>query len=319
MLITQDDIDRYVPPKTAIAVKQADLFVDDVKDAFFSPESLHGATLPWPKTYDNIRFLPGTVTLWSGVNGHGKSMLSGHCALDLCFQNQKVAIASFEMKPAATLKRMTRQALGFSNPTEQFIDQFHEFLKGRLWIYDQQGTCDYKEVMKVIRYCADVLGIQHFFVDSLMKLCREEDNYNQQKAVVDELTSIARDHNICIHLIHHIRKLVDESQVPGKMDVKGSGAIVDQVDIALTVWRNKKKEARIARGEEDDGVDSLLVCDKNRHGEWEGRIGLFFNKDGQFYGEHDKWRPNYTDRIDKICRQSQSSLTNVVPFSAKSK
>lgn len=319
MLITQDDIDRYVPPKTAMAVKQANLFVDDVKDAFFNPESMHGAMLPWPKTHDNIRFLPGTVTIWSGVNGHGKSMLTSQTCLDLTLQGYRVGIASFEMKPSATLKRMTRQALGFANPTEKFIEEFHDYLTDRLWIYDQQGTCDSKEVMKVIRYCADILGVQHFFVDSLMKLVKAEDDYNGQKAVVDELTSIARDHNICIHLVHHIRKLVDESQVPGKMDVKGSGSIVDQVDLALTVWRNKKKELRLARGEEDDGVDALLVCDKNRHGEWEGRVGLFFNKDGQFYGEHEKWRPNYSERIERQCRQSPAGLTNVVPFSAKSK
>lgn len=319
MLITQDEIDRYVPPKTALAVKQADLFVDDVKDAFLNPEILKGATLPWPKTHDNIRLLPGCVSVFCGVNGHGKSMLTSHVALDLLFQEHKVCIASFEMKPVATLRRMTRQALGFANPTEKFIEQFHHFLSGRLWLYDQQGTCDSKEVLKVIRYCADVLGITHFFLDSVMKVVRNEDDYNAQKLLVDEVCSIARDHNIHVHLIHHIRKLADESQVPGKFDAKGSGSIADQVDNFFTVFRNKKKEQRLARGEEDDGVDALLSMDKNRHGEWEGRVGLFFNKEGQFYGEHEGWRPRYTDKIDRLCQRSQNSSMNVVNFSARSK
>jgi twinkle protein len=315
MLITQDDINRYVPPKTAMAVKQASLFEDEVKEAFLNPEMLQGATLPWPKTHENIRLLPSCVSVWCGVNGHGKSMVTSQVALDLLFQNHKVCIASFEMKPVATLKRMTRQALGFANPTEQFIEQFHRFLDGKLWIYDQQGTCDAKEVLKVIRYCADVLGVTHFFLDSVMKVIRHEDDYNGQKMLVDEVCSIARDHNIHIHLIHHIRKLADESQVPGKFDSKGSGSIADQVDNFFTVFRNKKKEQRIARGEEDDGVDALLCMDKNRHGEWEGRVGLFFDKKGLFYGETERWRANYTDRIDKQCQQSQSLSMNSKKFS----
>lgn len=319
MLITQDEVDRYVPPKTALAIKSADLYTDDVVEAFMNPTVTQGATLPWAKTHDNIRFRPQEVSLWMGINGHGKSMMTSHVMLDILFQGETVCIASFEMKPVATLRRMTRQALGFASPTESFIKQFHKFLDGRLWLYDQQGTVDGKELLKVIRYCADVKGINHFVVDSLMKTVKNEDDYNGQKMMVDELTSIARDHNIHIHLIHHSRKLADESQVPGKYDSKGSGSISDQCDQCFSIWRNKKKEARVARGEEDDGVDALLVCDKNRHGEWEGRIGLFFNSEGQFYGESESWRPRYTDKIDKLCQQSPDSLTNVVQFSAKSK
>lgn len=319
MLITQDEVDRYVPPKTALAIKSADLYADDVVEAFLNPTVAQGATLPWQRTHENIRFRPQEVSLWMGINGHGKSMMTSHVMLDILFQGETVCIASFEMKPVATLRRMTRQALGFASPTESFIKQFHKFLDGRLWLYDQQGTVDGKELLKVIRYCADVKGINHFVVDSLMKTVKNEDDYNGQKMMVDELTSIARDHNIHIHLIHHSRKLADETQVPGKYDSKGSGSITDQVDQCFSVWRNKKKEARVARGEEDDGVDALLVCDKNRHGEWEGRIGLYFNSEGQFYGETESWRPRYTDKIDKLCQQSPDSLTNVVNFSARSK
>ena len=319
MLITQDDLDRYVPPKTAMSVKQASLFADDVKEAFLNPLTAQGHTLPWPKTHEKLRFRPGEVSLWMGINGHGKSMVTSQVMLDFLLQGAKVCIASFEMKPVATLKRMTRQSLGFDNPTESWIDDFHEFLKDRLWLYDQQGTVNPQELLKVISYCADVLGVQHFVVDSLMKCVKNDDDYNGQKELVDRLTSLARDHNIHIHLVHHSRKLADESQVPGKYDAKGTGGITDQVDQCFSVWRNKKKESRLARGEDDDGVDALIVCDKNRHGEWEGKIGLFFNKGGQFYGEHSSWRPHYSERIERLCQRSQSSSTNVVQFSAKSK
>jgi twinkle protein len=62
------------------------------------------------------------------------------------------------------------------------------------------------------------------------------------------------------------------------MDAKGSGAIVDQVDQCFTVWRNKRKEqARQAGKEVDEAMpDAIMVCDKNRHGDWEGKVGLFY-------------------------------------------
>ena len=41
---------------------------------------------------------------------------------------------------------------------------------------------------------------------------------------------------------HHLRKPKDENEVPDKHDNKGSGAITDQVDNVMLVWRNKRKE-----------------------------------------------------------------------------
>ena len=61
------------------------------------------------------------------------------------------------------------------------------------------------------------------------------------------------------------------------MDVKGSGSITDQVDNVITVWRNKAKEKEFAeKGVAPNDPDCLLICDKQRNGEWEGRVGLWF-------------------------------------------
>ena len=108
-----------------------------------------------------------------------------------------------------------------------------------------------------------------------MRVVAGEDNYNAQKDFVGRLCSLARDHNIHIHLVHHVRKLEDEKKMPGKFDSKGSGAITDQVDQVLTVWRNKEKQKTIEQftfdkklltPEIENKPDSILACDKNRHG-----------------------------------------------------
>jgi twinkle protein len=191
--------------------------------------------------------------------------------LDFLHQNQKVCIASFEMKPRATLARMCKQAAGAPQPTNRFVDAVINHATGRLWLYDKMGQTDPAHLLAIMRYAAKKLGIQHFVVDSLMKVVKGEDDYNGQKYLVDELCAIAKDHDMHIHLIHHIKKLASEDQTPGKFDAKGSGAITDQVDNMLIHWRNKKKEGdrEVGKKVSEEEPDALLICSKQRNGEWE--------------------------------------------------
>lgn len=279
-------------------VKPAGLWIQELMDRIKSPIKPVQAVMPWRKTHSMVQFRPGEVTVWGGANGNGKSLVTGQVGLSLCAQGEKVCIASFEMKPSKTLERMGRQFSGF-NPndpafagsdaaTQELLDvyrQFKEWTDGRLWLYDQQGTVTTRQVCAVVRYCAKERGITHFFVDSLMKCVSGEDDYNGQKQFVDELTSIARDNGIHVHLVHHIRKPTDESHKPTKYDYKGSGAITDQVDNVISVWRNKAKEKKRDEDKQVDEKepDALLICDKQRNGEWEGSIGLWFDRPSMQY------------------------------------
>lgn len=144
-------------------------------------------------------------------------MVTSQIALSLMGQNEKVCIASFEMKPQTTLARMSRMYSG-TNPFSpeyqsesgikaltDLYSEFGEWSDNKLWLYDQQGTVDAEKVIGMSRYCAKELGITHVIIDSLMKCSRGEDDYNGQKDFVDELTALARDNMIHIHLIHHMK------------------------------------------------------------------------------------------------------------------
>ena len=300
-MIFPDEIDfaQYEQETDAQAkVKPAAMWVQELIDRIRNPVKQPRALMPWRKTHAMVAFRPGEVTVWGGANGNGKSLVTGQIALSLIAQDHKVCIASFEMKPAKTLERMGRQFSGF-NPNDpafagsdvardelvKVYEDFKGWTDGRLWLYDQQGTVTVSQIVAVARYCAKEKGITHFFIDSLMKCVAGEDDYNGQKLFVDELTAIARDHQIHIHLVHHIRKPPDESHKPGKYDYKGSGAITDQVDNVISVWRNKPKEKKRDEGKpvEDKEPDALLICDKQRNGEWEGSIGLWFHKESMQY------------------------------------
>lgn len=300
-MIFPDEIDfaQYEQETDAQAkVKPAAMWVQELIDRICNPVKQPRALMPWRKTHAMVAFRPGEVTVWGGANGNGKSLVTGQIALSLIAQDHKVCIASFEMKPGKTLERMGRQYSGYNPEDPAFAgsdeakeelvkvyQDFKEWTDGRLWLYDQQGTVTAKQVSAVVRYCAKEKGITHFFVDSLMKCVASEDDYNGQKMFVDELTAIARDHGIHIHLVHHIRKPADESHKPSKYDYKGTGAITDQVDNVISVWRNKAKEKQRDEGKqvEDKEPDALLICDKQRNGEWEGSIGLWFDKPSMQY------------------------------------
>ena len=304
------DFEQYLKLTEAhMKVKDVSVFIDELKEDLVNPIIIKKVNLPWTKTVNEFDFRSGEVTLYAGSNGGGKSLITGQIALGLIKQDQKICIMSFEMKPKRTIARMTRQFSGtdLENPflknkievNNQYLERLKNFSTGKLWLYDQQGTTSAKQVISVARYCAVELGITHIFIDSLMKCVQGEDDYNAQKAFVDELTALARDHNVHIHLIHHIRKLESEEKLPNKNDVKGTGAIADQVDNVFLMWRNKKKERMIRNNEEikEPLADAMLMCEKQRNGEHEEQYQLWYHKDSQQFVESEDAVPMAFDTV----------------------
>lgn len=308
ILKSQDiDTEKYLKNNDVThKVHDAELWLKEIREELIAPTKKDdSSTMPWRKTHGHFRFRPGEVTLYAGSNGGGKSLVTGQIALGLVRQDQRVCIASFEMKPKRSLFRMLRQFAGENIDSIMFsdrvavinrvLDRMHYFSRNRLWFYDQQGSTSSREVIAMARYCAVELGIQHVFIDSLMKCVAAEDDYNAQKYFVDELTALARDHNIHVHLVHHIRKLGSEEQQPNKHDIKGTGAITDQVDNVLLMWRNKKKEK--AAIPDETQPDAILACEKQRNGEAEESILLWYHKDSQQYIEHSQDAPMQFDDV----------------------
>jgi twinkle protein len=246
-----------------------------------------GAKLPWDKTHDKVQLRLGEVSVYAGVNGHGKSLLTGQVVLALVQQNFKTLVASFEMPVGATLGRMARQATNIRHPDENMLSKFSMFMENKLYVFDHHGRFDGSKIEALCRYAKQEKGIEHIVIDSLMKVVKGEDDYNGQKDLINSLCAIAQRNKIHIHLVHHLRKTGDEFAVGGKFDLKGSGAISDQVDNIFIVWKNKKKEMMAQQGEAVDNSepDAMLICEKQRHGEFEGRFLLWFDRESQQFVE----------------------------------
>lgn len=304
-----DDIDFAAYLKDTDAktkVLPALSFVQDAKDRLRTRARTQRVYLPWPKCNDSFEFRSGEVTVWAGQNGHGKTDVTTQIAVSLVGQGEKVCVASFEMKPVTTIGRMVRM-YAMTNPfSEEYqgvegiklldglYDEFGDWTTNRLWLYDQTGTARPDTVLGMVKYCANELGIGHVFIDSLMKCVRAEDDYNGQKDFVDQLCAIAKDLNVHIHLVHHLKKPNKEGDVPDKHDTKGSGSITDQVDNLFMVWRNKPKEDDIkvkgSYSNKATEADCLLLCRKQRNyeGNADGEpiISLWRHRDaGNFVAE----------------------------------
>jgi len=283
--LIKDDIDfnAYATEPESHKIRSASEFVQETIDAFYLPaDAKKSPRALWEKMRGKIEFRPGEVSLWAGINGHGKSMFLSQVTLDLILQSQKVLVLSFEMKPFKQMQRMCRQARATAEPPIQFIKDFHTWTDGKLWMYDHNGSIKWQQVMAVMRYAVEKYGIAHFVIDSMMKCVKGDDDYNAQKDFVDELCAFAQARQIHVHLVHHVRKgQGHEEAMPGKWDVKGGGAITDQVDNLFFVWRDKKAE----RGDDANKPTALLKCDKQRHGEWEGMLGFWYEPESMQYLE----------------------------------
>jgi twinkle protein len=295
-LIGLEDLAPYIDaePDESPHIRPASEYVEQVIDLFYGDLSTSGAVLPWNKCERNIVFRPGEMTLWLGINGHGKSLMLGQLMLHWMSGGDKAVVASFEMRPARTMQRMSRQAATCEEPSIRFIRDFHAWTDDKLWMYDQQGTVNSRRVLAVCRYAAKEIHVQHVIIDSLLKCGYAEDDYNGQKQFVDELTACARDNGMHIHLVHHSRKLADESRAPGKFDAKGTGSITDLVDNCVTIWRNKPKEKETRKNNgvrDDDKPDAVMIVDKQRNGEWEGAINLWFHPQSANYLDSPKAQP----------------------------
>ncbi|MBI2798950.1 MAG: AAA family ATPase [Gammaproteobacteria bacterium] len=273
-------------PEDALHIHPAGVWRQRIVDYFNLPDEQRGDMLPWSKTHANVRLREGELSIWAGANGSGKSMLLSHVLLDLIAGGRRAVIASLEMSPVATLARMVRQACAVDLPTPREVDCALYALGTKLWLYDQIGTVHAKRVFGVIRYAREELGADHVVIDSLMKCGISTEDLDQQKRFIDRLSTYTKDTGVHLHLVAHTTKASGGDAHADKYSVKGASEITDMADNVFVVWRNKAKEhktqAASAQGDllppaERAAPDCTVTVDKQRHGEWEGRIALWFN------------------------------------------
>ncbi len=284
------------------ALKQASQFEDELAREFMDgdkPEA--GIYLPWRKVGGQLVLRPEEVSIWAGINGHGKSQVIGQVAAYACTTESRVCVASMEFKPVKWLKRIVRQVTAQAFPSQAYVRHVSQWFHDKLWAFTAVGSAKADVMLDTFAYAARRYGIDLFVIDNLAKCGFAEDDYNGQKAFVDKLTEFAKEYRVHVALVCHMRKSESEDKPNDKMGVKGSGAITDMADTFVAVWRNKPKEEAVRRAKATntevpadvlDKPDALLTCGKQRNGESEPKIALWFDQGSCQYLEGPHSRPS---------------------------
>lgn len=323
-MIIPTDIDflAFLGRQESQELHWADHFADRVEAAASGEEFVVGHALPWGKTHNTIRLRPSELTIWAGINGHRKSLLTGQVMLWLA-KEARVCLASMEMPPVNTLLRMARQAAG-SMPSARFAREFAEWGYERICIYDQLDTVAADKILGMVHYAAGELRCEHIVIDSLTKVGLPVEDLSLQTQFIDRLQWAAKNHGCHIHLVCHMRKGRDEEVRPNKFDIRGAGQIADLADNVFVLWKNKKRETLLVRQDKDAELtdrekeylekhtDQEIIVVKQRNAQYEGIVGLYFhNKSLQFTPQEREQAMvfEFTDPLPKVVTETDTEYT----------
>ena len=275
---------RTAKPQDPEELRQASDFMARVKAMFYPAHTdERDPVLRLDRDLEWFEFRPGELTVWTGYNGHGKSLLLSQALLGLMAQGERCVVFSGEMTPERQLKRMAKQATGLDRPTSVYLDAVGAWLHDKMWLFNVVGSATIDRLLTVFLYASKRYGVRHFVIDSLMMTDVPEDGpgaMTLQKDAVRKMCDFAKRNGCHLHLVAHPRKGQDESKGPGKLDVAGSSKITDGADNVFTVWSARKDEGDPEV--DPDKPDAKLELQKQRNGDVQHFTQwLWFNKPAQ--------------------------------------
>jgi twinkle protein len=261
-----------------------------------------GYRLPYGKLADKLFFRPSELTLWSGAAGSGKSQIISDCVPAWIKQGSRICLASLEMKGEQTLRRMVKQTSGVDRPTPQHIPRVLGYLDSGLLLYERVGKAGVGPLLEVFDYARAKYGCDQFVIDSLMRLGIAQDDYNGQEKAVFQMVDWTIANAVHLHLVAHSRKGEKGQGAPETEDIKGAMEIGANAFNILTVWRNRRHEeelqaakTEVDRADLNEKPGVILNVAKQRNGDFEGKVGLWF--DQATYRYHSSYDRSLWDRV----------------------
>jgi twinkle protein len=107
--------------------------------------------------------------------------------------------------------------------------------------------------------------------------------------------------NVHIHLVAHSRKSMPGAGPGGTEDIKGASEIGSNAFNIITIWRDREHEEKIATAEDrakqelEKFPGVFLNVAKNRNGDFEGKVGLWFDKETYRYRSGTPLERRYVD------------------------
>jgi twinkle protein len=225
---------------------------------------------------------PGDLTVWTGFTGEGKTTFLTFYQVVLMTQGQKIFVASMEVKPERTIRKMATNLMQGAAVSEGAIDGFLNDTEDLLVFADVVGYIGQKELLEMMLFAFMRHGCTRFFIDSFMRIKGLEENFPAQGDFMNELAGFAKTYNVYVDLVCHPNKKNYGGKLSA-MDIKGSSLIPNNADNIVSVVKNPekdklRKEGTLTAKQEDEMHDAEIRIDKQREVGWTGLFKLMFNR-----------------------------------------
>lgn len=235
--------------------------------------------------------------------GMGKTAFVIQCAKNAALKhNIPVGVFSLEQSDLQLFKRICSQETEI--PLEQFmhtgmdestvnvlIRDTKELCKGKLFI-DDSGGLHIMEMKSRIRRMVMQFGVKLVIIDYLQMMPGEpgsRTNREQEiEAISRGLKSLAKELDIPIIALSQLSREVENrpggQKLPQLSDLRGSGAIEQDADVVMFIYRPEYYGIEIDANNESTKGKAKIIIAKNRHGSlehvdlrWKGECVMFKN------------------------------------------
>lgn len=218
----------------------------------------------------------GSVTIFSGKRGEGKSTLGGQLLLNGIQQGYSCCAYSGEL-PAATFlnwillqatenkyvaaRTDTRTGKNYAVVPYEVQRRIKEWINNKFFLFDNNYSPDIPPEEAIIRtftLCARRYGCKMFLVDNLMTILSESSSQDEnriQGKFVAALKAFAVKFKVCVLLVCHPRKTKAGDKFTSE-DVAGSANITNLADTVINI---EKPNLRITKNREF-GTCEYIMC-----------------------------------------------------------
>lgn len=241
-------------------------------------------------------FILGQISVWSGLNGSGKSAFLNQQILTYIEQGYKVMLFSGELPDYSIKNILYRLVAGKKNLTKSKDGTYYylgndnlktiidAYIGSKLRVYNNRFGAKPTEIIDTIRYAKEKLGVDVVILDNLMTMNLKDLNYNKYEAqsmFVQMLASLVKELKIHIHIVMHPTKTTGFLR---KNDISGSADLSNAVDNVFIVHRNNNDfrrsymdyNKRIREDDEFFNYDTYIEICKNREEGIQDKILQFY-------------------------------------------
>lgn len=218
----------------------------------------------------------GSVTIFSGKRGEGKSTLGGQLLLNGIQQGYSCCAYSGELPAATFLNWILLQATenryiaartdnrtgkNYAVVPFEVQKRIKEWINNKFFLFDNNYSPDIPQEEAIIRtftLCARRYGCKMFLVDNLMTILSEsssQDENRVQGKFVAALKAFAVKFKVCVLLVCHPRKTKVGDKFTSE-DVAGSANITNLADTVINI---EKPNLRITKNREF-GTCEYIMC-----------------------------------------------------------